>query len=155
MRLLSAFLRSNSFFNVSNEHVSMFILEKGEKIEKGNSVVVNTRTLLARKPTENSGYFSVGVAARILELADNNQAVVCVDGYHMFYDPDGNISESDVGKACYFLDVDTVTMDNINRTKAGVIVDIELSDDLADIEDGTDRIIWVKTDITEGSDLEW
>ena len=155
MRLLSAFLRSNSFFNVSNEHVSMFILEKGEKIEKGNSVVVNTRTLLARKPTENSGYFSVGVAARILELADNNQAVVCVDGYHMFYDPDGNISESDVGKACYFLDVDTVTMDNINRTKAGVIVDIELSDDPADIEDGTDRIIWVKTDITEGSDLEW
>ena len=155
MRLLSAFLRSNSFFNVSNEHVSMFILEKGEKIEKGTSVVVNTRTLLARKPTENSGYFSVGVAARILELADNNQAVVCVDGYHMFYDPDGNISESDVGKACYFLDVDTVTMDNINRTKAGVIVDIELSDDLADIEDGTDRIIWVKTDITEGSDLEW
>ena len=155
MRLLSAFLRSNSFFNVSNEHVSMFILEKGEKIEKGNSVVVNTRTLLARKPTENSGYFSVGVAARILELADNNQAVVCVDGYHMFYDPDGNISESDVGKACYFLDVDTVTMDNINRTKAGVIVDIELSDDPADIEDGTNRIIWVKTDITEGSDLEW
>ncbi len=155
MSLLSAFLRSNSFFNVSNEHVSMFILEKGEKIEKGNSIVVNTRTLLARKPTENSGYFSVGVAARILELADGNQAVVCVDGYHMFYDPNGNISESDVGKACYFLDVDTVTMDNINRTKAGVIVDIELSDDPADIEDGTDRIIWVKTDIAEGSDLEW
>lgn len=155
MRLLSAFLRSNSFFNVSKEHVSMFTLEKGEKVEKGNPIVVNTRTLLARKPTENSGYFSVGVAARILELADGNQVVVCVDGYHMFYDPDGNISESDVGKACYFLDAGTITMDNINRTKAGVIVDIELSGDPADIEDGTDRMIWVKTDITEGSDLEW
>ncbi len=155
MSLLSTFLRSNSFFNLSNEHVSMFIVEKGEKIEKGNSVVVNTKTLLARKPTENSGYFSVGAAARILELADGNQAVICVDGYHMLYDPDGNISESDVGKACYFLNGDIVTMDNINKTKAGIVGGIELSDDPADMEDGTDRIIWVRTDITEGSDLEW
>ena len=58
MKLISAFLRSNSFFNVSNEHVSMFIVEKGEVIEKGDFVVVNTRTLLARKPVEKSGYFT-------------------------------------------------------------------------------------------------
>lgn len=155
MSLLSSFLRSNSFFNVSHEHVSMFSVEKGEKIEKGNAVVVNTKTLLARKPTENSGYFSVGVAAKVLELADDSQAVVCVDGCHMFYNPDRSISESDVGKACYFLDAGTVTMDNINKTKAGVVVNIQLSDDPADIEDNADRIIWVKTDITDGSDLEW
>lgn len=155
MSLLSAFLKSNSFFNVSREHVSMFIVEKGEKIEKGDPVVVNTKTLLAKKPTKSSGYFTVGVAYRILNLADGNQAVVCVDGYHIFYDPDGNISESDVGKACYFEDADTVTVDNINRTKAGIVVEIELSDDPIDIDDGADRVVWVKTDITEGSDLEW
>lgn len=103
MKLISAFLRSNSFFNVSNEHVSMFIVEKGEVIEKGDFVVVNTRTLLARKPVEKSGYFTVGVAAKIIDQADGNQAVICVDGCHMLYDTSKNISESDIGRACYFL----------------------------------------------------
>ena len=155
MSLLSSFVRSNSFFNVSREHVSMFILEKEEKAQKGDFIVVNTRTLQARKPTESSGYFSVGIAKRVLELADGKQAVICVDGYHIFYDPDGNISESDAGKDCYFLNGHTITTDNINKTKAGVIANIEVSDDPIDIEDGANRIIWVKIDLTEGSDLEW
>lgn len=155
MKLISAFLTSNSFFNVSNEHVSMFIVEKGEVIEKGDFVVVNTRTLLARKPVERSGYFTVGVAARIIDQADGNQAVICVDGYHMLYDPDENISESDIGKECYFSGENSVTLDNINKTKAGIIEGIEVSDDPIDIEDGTDRIVWVKNDLIEGGDLEW
>lgn len=155
MKLISAFLRSNSFFNVSNEHVSMFIIEKGEVIEKGDFVVVNTRTLLARKPVESSGYFTVGVAARIIDQADGNQAVICVDGCHMLYDPDKNISESDIGKACYFSGENSVTLDNINKTRAGVIEWIEISDDPIDIADGTDRIVWVKNDLIEGSDMEW
>ena len=49
----------------------------------------------------------------------------------------------------------TITTDNINKTKAGVIANIEVSDDPIDIEDGANRIIWVKIDLTEGSDLEW
>ena len=155
MKLISAFLRSNSFFNVSNEHVSMFIVEKGEVIEKGDFVVVNTRTLLARKPVEKSGYFTVGVAAKIIDQADGNQAVICVDGCHMLYDTSKNISESDIGRACYFLGKNSVTMHNINKTKAGIIEGIEVSDDPIDIEDGTDRIVWVKNNLTEGSDLEW
>lgn len=155
MKLISAFLRSNSFFNVSNEHVSMFIVEKGEVIEKGDFVVVNTRTLLARKPIEKSGYFTVGVAAKIIDQADGNQAVICVDGCHMLYDTSKNISESDIGRACYFLGKNSVTLDNINKTKAGIIEGIEVSDDPIDIEDGTDRIVWVKNNLTEGSDLEW
>lgn len=155
MTLLGAFMSGRLFFNPSREHVSMFIIERGEKIETGNSVVVNTRTLQAKRPAENSGYFSVGVACKILDLADGSQAVVCVDGYHILYDPDGEISESDIGKACYFKDVDTVTMENVNRTRAGIIEIVEVSSDPVDIEDGADRIIWVKTDITEGSDLEW
>ena len=155
MKLISSFLRSNSFFNVSNEHVSMFIVEKGEVIEKGDFVVVNTRTLLARKPVEKSGYFTVGVAAKIIDQADGNQAVICVDGCHMLYDTSKNISESDIGRACYFLGKNSVTLDNINKTKAGIIEGIEVSDDPIDIEDGTDRIVWVKNNLTEGSDLEW
>lgn len=155
MKLISAFFKSNSFFNVSNEHVSMFVIEKGEVIEKGDFVVVNTRSLLARKPIESSGYFTVGVAARIIDLADGHQAVICVDGYHMIYDPDENISESDIGSACYFSGANSVTLDNINRTKAGVIEEIEVSDDPIDIADGMERMVWIKNDLTEGSDLEW
>lgn len=155
MTLLGAIISGRLFFNPSREHVSVFIAEKGEKIQTGDFIVVNTRTLLARKPTASSGYFSVGVAYKILNLADGNQAVVCVDGQHTLYDPNAEISESDIGKACYFEDAGTVTMNNINRTRAGIIEYIELSDDPADIEDGTDRVVWINTDITEGSDLEW
>lgn len=155
MTLLSAFLQSNSFINALDEHVSIFVVEEGEVIQKGDFVVVNTRTLLARKPVPASGYFTVGVAARIINQANGHQLVVCVDGYHMLYDPEDNISENDIGKACYYLDAETVTMDNINRTRAGVIAGIELSDDPIDIADGTDRIIWVKTNLKEGSEMEW
>ena len=155
MKLISAFLSSNSFFNVSNEHVSMFIIEKGETINRGDFVVVNTRTLLARKPVECSGYFAVGVAVRIIDQADGNQAVICVDGCHMIYDPDKNICESDIGRTCYFSGADSVTLDNINKTRAGVIEGLEVSDDPIDIADGADRIVWVKCDLTEGSDVEW
>lgn len=90
-----------------------------------------------------------------LDQADGNQAVICVDGYHMLYDPDENISESDIGKECYFSGENSVTLDNINKTKAGIIEGIEVSDDPIDIEDGTDRIVWVKNDLIEGGDSEW
>ena len=81
--------------------------------------------------------------------------MICVDGCHMLYDTSKNISESDIGRACYFLGKNSVTLDNINKTKAGIIEGIEVSDDPIDIEDGTDRIVWVKNNLTEGSDLEW
>ncbi len=155
MNLLSSFLRSNSFFNVSNEHVSMFTVEPGEKIEKGDFVVVHTRTLLARTPKESNEHFAVGVAKRIVIDEHGNQLVVCMDGYHMIYDREKEITSDDIGKTGYFFDKETITCDPINKTKAGTIVDIEESDDPNDIEDGTDRIVWIKMDLTEGSDLEW
>lgn len=159
MNLISAFLKSKSFFNPSNEHVSMFIVEKGELIEHGDFVVVNMRTLLARKPIANTKeatkYFSVGVAIKIVSLADGNQAVICKDGYHMVYDYDKNISEDDIEKVCYFSGSDTITLENDNKTKAGVIVDFEISNDPIDIADGTERIVWIKNDLTEVGDVEW
>ena len=73
----------------------------------------------------------------------------------MLYDHYENIYESDICKECYFSGENSVTLDNINKTKAGIIEGIEVSDDPIDIEDGTDRIVWVKNDLIEGSDLEW
>lgn len=154
MKMISIFLKNKSLINLSNEHVSMFNIEKGETIEKGDFVVVNTKTLLARKPIAKSGYFAVGVAERIIDQASGNQAVICVDGYHMIYNPDKSISENDIGRDCYFSAEDAVTLSNINMTKAGTIEAIEVSDDPIDIADGADRIVWVKCNIIEGSDLE-
>lgn len=156
MTLFSAIVHSNSLFNVSHqEHVSMFNIKKGEDIRQGDPVVIDVRTLQARKATADGGFLAVGVAKRIVDLKGGNQAVVCTDGYHIFYDPCEHISESDIGKECYFLDADTVTLDGENRTKAGFIVAFDTSDDPVDIEDGTDRLVWVKTDITESEGLEW
>lgn len=156
MTLFSAIVQSKSLFNVSHqEHVSMFNVKEGEDIKAGDPVVVDVRTLQARKATADGGFLAVGVAQRIVDLKVGNQAVVCTDGYHIFYDPCKNISRSDIGKECYFLDADTVTLDGENRTKAGTIVAFDISDDPADIEDNTDRLVWVKTDITESEGLEW
>lgn len=154
MRLFSRLIRCHSLFNVSREYVSEFTVEPGEKIEKGDFVVINTTTLLARKPIKRSGYLAVGVANKVIDRADGKQSVICVDGHHILYNPKGDISESDIGKPCYFLDKDTVTLESTDKTKAGIIAGIEISNEQMDIEDGADRIIWVKTDIVEGSELD-
>jgi len=133
----------------------MFNVKEGEDIRNGDPVVIDVRTLQARKATADGGFLAVGVAKRIVDLKGGNQAVVCTDGYHIFYDPNGNISESDIGKECYFLDAETVTLDSENRTKAGFVAAFDISDDPVDIEEGTDRLVWVKTDITESEGLEW
>jgi hypothetical protein len=155
MTLLNDFVGANSLFNICNEHVTMFTIEEGEKIELGDCVVVNTRTLLARKAKAESGYFSVGVAKRIIDLADGNQAVICIDGIHVVYDHDRNICENDIGRACYFADAESVTLDNINKTRAGIIMDAYTRSDPKDVEDGCDRIVYVKINVKDGSDLKW
>lgn len=147
MNLLSKLLRNNSFFNVSKGHVSMFDIEDGETIEKGDYVVVNSETLLARKPINSNGYFTAGVAIRVIELKNGKQSVICVDGCHLLYDPNNIIQENDIGKECYFLNENAVTTNPTNKTKAGIVMNIELSDDPNDIADDTDRIIWIKTDL--------
>ena len=155
MKLISRFLKSNSFFNISNEHVSMFTIEDGETIEKGDFVVVDTKTMHARKPLAKSGYFAVGVAKKILDLANGKQAVICVDGCHMIYDPDKVVQESDINNTCYFATPKSITLNSVNTTKAGTIAAIEVSDDPIDIADGTDRMVWIRNDIMKESDLEW
>lgn len=155
MNLLSAFIKAGSFVNVSREHVSVFHVEKGMKLEKGDPVVVHKRTLQACKPVVSSQYFAVGVAANVIEQEKGNQTVICIDGYHTFYDPDKNISKDDIGLPCYFLDDGTITMDDTNKTKVGIVMDIVTSTDPIDIADGVDRVVWVKTDITEGECIKW
>lgn len=155
MSLISRFLRENMLFNANCERVSMFTIEEGEHIETGSPVVVNTKTLLARNPVKSSGFFAVGKAKKVIDLKNGNQAVICTDGYHMFYDPDRNISDNDIGKACYFDGDGGVTMENINRTRAGIVEIIDDSDDPIDIEDGADRLVYVRIDLCDGGDLEW
>lgn len=152
---LSELLRNNHFFNPLHEHVSMFAVKNGEKIETGDSIVVDPKTLLAMKPTENSGYVTVGFAKKVIQQEHGVQSVICIDGIHITYNPCGDISEDDIGSPCYFVDADNVTLNGTNRTKAGIIEGIEFSDDPADIEDGMDRIVFIKMNLTEGSGLTW
>lgn len=151
----SKLLKSQRLLNPLCEHVSMFTIEEGETIEKGDSVVVDTNTLLARKPTEGAGYLTAGIAAKVISNEYGVQSVICVDGIHLLYNTCGDISEADIGKDCYFLDTDNVTLDGTNKIKAGHIEAVELSDDPADIEDGADRRIFIKMDILQGRYLKW
>ena len=52
--------------------------------------------------------------------------------------------DADIGRICYFDGEDSVTLDNINTTKAGEVLNTN--------EDGS---VLVKISISEGSELEW
>ncbi len=141
-------LRSEHFLlNLLGQKVSIFPIAKGETIEVGNLVVVNTRTLQASRAKKEAGYYAIGKAVRIVANECGVKSVICKDGIFSINNtdlPEHKILASDIRRICYFDGKDTVTLDNSNTTKAGEILNIN--------EDGS---ILVNISIGEGSELEW
>lgn len=138
--------RSNRLLNPFGENITFFSVEDGETIEKDDFVVVNTRTWQASRPRKESGYYSVGRAVRVFTSSDGQDYVICRDGIFQC----GNtatatdrICRDDVSRACYFEDGNTVSLDNINATRAGEIISV--------MDDG----VLLKIDVNEGSGIEW
>ena len=157
MELLNALLTRKAIFNVSREHVFMFKIKEGEILEVNNSVILDLDTfeaVTAEHYINNAIHF--GIATNILELKDGSRLVICRDGYKSLYNPSGDITEDDIGTPCYFDGKNTVSLNDSNAIKAGEIVYFETSDDKADIEDGTDRIVAVRVSpLEEGCVKAW
>ena len=141
-------LRSEQFLlNLLGQKVSIFPIAEGETIEVGEQVVVNTRTLQASRAKKEGGYYAIGMAVRIVTDENAVKSVICKDGIFVIDNtalPEHKIFDSDLGRICYFDGKNSVTLANINTTKAGEVLNIN--------EDG--RVI-VKISISEGSELEW
>ena len=141
-------LRSEQFLlNNLGQNVSMFPIAEGETVEKGDLVVVNTRTLQAGRAKKEGGYYAIGCAARIVTDEQGEKYVICKDGIYIINNtelPEHKVLDNDIGRICYFDGSNSVTLDNINTTKAGEVLSI--------YEDG--RVL-VKISISEGSELEW
>lgn len=140
-------LASNkTLLNQFGENITMFPVKRGTTIKEGDFVVVNTRTWLASLPKKKSGYYAVGRAIRLITATDGNTFVICRDGiFHgdNTMKPQHRISKENVTRACYFCDDQTVSLNNINATKAGTIISV--------MEDG----VLIKIDVNEGSGMQW
>lgn len=139
--------RSKALLNQFGENITIFTVEKGEAIKECDFVVVNTRTQQASLPKKESGYFSVGRAIRLIKDENGTNFVICKDG--MFNcdntdEPENRILQNDTGRVCYFEDDQTVSLCNINSTKAGTIIGV--------MEDG--RIV-MKVEVNEGGGMQW
>ena len=141
-------LRSEQFLlNLLGQNVSIFPIAEGETIEIGDLVVVNTRTLQANRAKKEGGYYAIGRAVRIVINENGVKSVICKDGIFVIDNtalPEHKILDADIGRICYFDGEDSVTLDNINTTKAGEVLNTN--------EDGS---VLVKISISEGSELEW
>ena len=127
--------------------VSIFPIKEGETIKVGDLVVVYTRTLQSSRAKKESGYYAIGRAARIVMNENGVKSVICKDGIYIIDNtdfPEHKISDSDIGRICYFDGESSVTLNNINTTKAGEV--------LSTNDDGS---VLVKISISEGSELEW
>ena len=140
-------LRTENFtLNPLGGTVTIFTIAEGETIKEGDLVVVNTRTLEASRPRSESGYYAVGRAIRLVSQEDS-KSVICRDGIYVIRNtdiPKHMITDSDIGRVCYFDGAASVTMDNINTTKAGEVLGV----------DDEGRAL-VKISVSEGSELEW
>lgn len=141
-------LRSEQFLlNLLGQKILIFPIAKGETVENGDLVVVNTRTLQASRAKKEGGYYAIGRAVRIVTNENGVKSVICKDGIFIIDNtdlPEHKILDSDIGRICYFDGEDSVTLDNINTTKAGEVLNTN--------EDGS---VLVKISISEGSELEW
>lgn len=64
---MAKLLRREKFLlNLSDQKITIFPIAEGEIIEKGDFVVVNTRTLEASRPKQESGHYAVGQAVEIV-----------------------------------------------------------------------------------------
>lgn len=133
--------------NLFGENISMFPIAEGEEIKTGDFVVVNTRTLQASVAKKQGGYYSIGRALKIVRGEDGDRQVICHDGIFIIHNtelPEHRIVDSNVGRVCYFDGASSVTLDNINTTKAGEVVGV-----------GEDDNVLIKISTSEGSELEW
>ena len=141
-------LRNEQFLlNLLGQKISIFPIAKGETVENGDLVVVNTRTLQASRAKKEGGYYAIGRAVRIVTNENGVKSVICKDGIFIIDNtdlPEHKILDSDIGRICYFDGEDSVTLDNINTTKAGEVLNTN--------EDGS---VLVKISISEGSELVW
>ena len=141
-------LRNEQFLlNLLGQKVSIFPIAKGETVEKGDLVVVNTRTLQASKAKKEGGYYAIGCAVRIVTDEHGAKSGICKDGIYIINNaelPEHKIRDTDIGRVCYFDGSNSVTLDNINTTKAGEVLSV-----------GEEGRVLVKISISEGSELEW
>lgn len=141
-------VKSEQFLlNILGQKVSIFPIVEGETIEVGDLVVVNTRTLQASRAKKEGGYYAIGRAVRIVADENGVKSVICKDGIFIIDNtnlPEHKILDSDIGRVCYFDGEDSVTLDNINTTKAGEVLNTNENDSVI-----------VKISIGEGGELEW
>lgn len=141
-------LKNEQFLlNLLGQKVCIFPIAKGEAVEKGDLVVVNTRTLQVCKAKKEAGYYAIGCVARIVTDEHGVKSAICKDGVYVINNtelPEHKILSNDIGRVCYFNGSNSVTLDNINTTKAGEVLNV--------CEDG--RVL-VKISLGEGSGLEW
>lgn len=136
----------NFLMNPVNESVFIFPVSKGETIKEGDAVVVNKRTLQAYRARKEAGYAAIGRAVKI--VGENPKMVICKSGYYIFKNTkevENKVLEDSIDRICYFAGPETVTLDNINTTKAGKIV--------GTMENG--RKVIVDINIAERSEAEW
>ncbi|HCT92473.1 MAG TPA: hypothetical protein DF613_14015 [Lachnospiraceae bacterium] len=140
-------LMSEQFcLNIFGNNVTIFNIAEGETIKEGDFVAVNTRTLMAGTPKKESGYCTVGCASRIVTNEAGQKMVICHDGIFVAKNtpiPEHTITEDCCGRACYFENRNTVSMDNINTTKAGEILSVD------------EKRILLKIDIGDRRGMEW
>lgn len=138
--------RNHALLNQFSENITIFPVEKGVTIKEGDFVVVNTRTWLATLPRKESGYYTVGRAIRLVPAQNGTNYVLCKDGIFKCtntHKSQDKILKNDVTRACYFEDGNTVSLNNINTTKAGTVVSVYKKD------------IIIRVDVNEGSGVEW
>lgn len=138
--------RSHSLLNMFGENITIFTIADGEDIQVDDFVVVNTRTLQAYLPKKESGYYSVGRAVRKIKAEDGSSIVICKDGIFKCDNTVQStccISKENIDRVCYFEDDCTVSLDNINSTKAGTIISV--------MPDG----ILIRVDANEGGGIQW
>lgn len=143
MNILSS---NNKLLNPFGENITIFRVEEGEEIEKGDFVVANTRTWLASRPKKQSGYYAVGRAVEVITSEDGTDIVICKDGIYILKNScrhEHKIIRDNITRACYFENEDTVSLENINATRVGEIISV------------TDEGVLVKIDVNEGSGMQW
>lgn len=146
--------RRRFLLNEANQKISLFPIAEGETIECGDLVVVNTRTMQASKPKKESGYHAVGRAIEIVNK-QGTQMVICKDGIFFIENtkiPENRILDSDYGRVCYFEGTDSVTLDNINTTKAGEILGIQKTEDE---DENENEYVLVKISTDDGGEIAW
>lgn len=98
-------LRSEQFLlNLLGQKISIFPIAKGETVEKGDLVVVNTRTLQASKAKKEGGYYAIGCAVRIVTDEHGAKSAICKDGIYIINNaelPEHKILDTDIGRICY------------------------------------------------------